>query len=278
MTIVRDLVCRIGLMMAAMVSVPLGYAATPSAGLSADEAIAEAADGMALYQAHCAACHDGQVPRAPHMITFSTIGADTILNAMNNGVMRAQASALSATEREVLAGFLAGEAMVPPKPVLACAEPISALADSDASAMQGWGGNAENHRHSDGAVAGLDRNNVDQLALKWVFAYPGALRARSQPLVHDGVIFVGSQSGDIYALDLESGCAHWTYSAGAEVRSSLSLGQVPGRKNPVLYMGDFSATVHAIDASDGSLIWRTPVGDHPDATITGSPKLHDGSL
>ena len=278
MTIVRELVCRTGLIMAAMASVPFGYAATPSTGLSADEAITEAADGMALYQAHCAACHDGQVPRAPHMITFSTIGADTILNAMNNGVMRAQASALSATEREVLAGFLAGEAMVPPKPILACAEPISALADSDAAAMQGWGGNAENHRHSDGAVAGLDRNNVDQLALKWVFAYPGALRARSQPLVHDGVIFVGSQSGDIYALDLESGCAHWTYSAGAEVRSSLSLGQVPGREDPVLYMGDFSATVHAIDASDGSLVWRASVGDHPDATITGSPKLHDGSL
>ena len=278
MTIVRDLVCRIGLTMAAMASVPLGYAATPSVGLSADEAITEAADGMALYQAHCAACHDGQVPRAPHMITFSTIGADTILNAMNNGVMRAQASALSTTEREVLAGFLAGEAMVPPKPILACAEPIGALADSDAAAMQGWGGNAENHRHSDGTVAGLDRSNVDQLALKWVFAYPGALRARSQPLVHDGVIFVGSQSGDIYALDLESGCAHWTYSAGAEVRSSLSLGQVLGREDPVLYMGDFSATVHAIDAKDGSLIWRTPVGDHPDATITGSPKLHEGSL
>ena len=274
----HDLMRRISLMMAAAVYVPLANGAPSSAGMSADGAVAEAADGMALYQAHCAACHDGQVPRAPHMITFSTIGADTILNAMNNGVMRAQASALSLSEREVLASFLAGEALAPPKPVLACSDPMSALAKSDAAAMQGWGGNAESHRHSDGAVAGLDRNNVDQLALKWVFAYPGALRARSQPLVHDGVIFVGSQSGDIYALDLESGCAHWTYSAGAEVRSSLSLGQVPGRDDPVLYMGDFSATVHAIDASDGSLVWRASVGDHTDATITGSPKLHDGAL
>ena len=276
MITVKNLTWRIGLMMAAAVFVPLANAAPASTGMSTDGATTEVADGMALYQEHCAACHDGQVPRAPHMITFSTIGADTILNAMNNGVMRAQASALSATEREVLAGFLAGEAMAPPKPILACADPMNELASSDAAAMQGWGGNAKNRRHSDGA--GLDRNNVDQLALKWVFAYPGALRARSQPLVHDGVIFVGSQSGDIYALDLESGCAHWTYSAGAEVRSSLSLGQVPGRDDPVLYMGDFSATVHAIDASDGSLVWRASVGDHPDATITGSPKLHDGSL
>jgi len=276
MITVKNLTWRIGLMMAAAVFVPLANAAPASTGMSTDGATTEVVDGMALYQEHCAACHDGQVPRAPHMITFSTIGADTILNAMNNGVMRAQASALSATEREVLAGFLAGEAMAPPKPILACADPMNELASSDAAAMQGWGGNAKNRRHSDGA--GLDRNNVDQLALKWVFAYPGALRARSQPLVHDGVIFVGSQSGDIYALDLESGCAHWTYSAGAEVRSSLSLGLVPGRDDPVLYMGDFSATVHAIDASDGSLVWRASVGDHPDATITGSPKLHDRSL
>ena len=273
MTRVKVFICRAGLAMAAAITMQTVNAAVPT-----DIETAAPADGMALYQAHCAACHDGQVPRAPHMITFSTIGAGAILNAMNNGVMRVQASALSATEREVLAGFLAGEAMAPPKPVLACADTLSRLAPSDSDAMQGWGGNAQNHRHANGAVVGLNRENVDQLALKWVFAYPGALRARSQPLVYDGVVFVGSQSGEIYALDLESGCAHWTYSAGAEVRSSLSLGHLPDRKNPVLYMGDFSATVHAIDATDGTLIWRSAVGDHPDATITGSPKLHDGSL
>ncbi len=235
-------------------------------------------DGMALYQKHCAACHEGKVPRAPHMITFSTIGAEAVLTAMNEGVMRSQASALSATEREVLAGFLAGEAMAPPNPIMACAQPMATLARDDKSAMKGWGGDARNQRHAPEYSTGLTRDNVGTLALKWVFAYPRALRARSQPLVHDGVVFVGSQSGDIYALDLETGCAHWTYSAGAEVRSSLSLGHVPGRPNPVLYMGDFSATVHAVDALDGSLIWRTAVGDHPDATITGSPKLHEGNL
>ena len=235
-------------------------------------------DPMALYQKHCAACHEGKVPRAPHMITFSTLGAEAVLTAMNEGVMRSQASALSAPEREVLAGFLAGEAMAPPEPIMACTQPMAPLARDDKSAMKGWGGDARNQRHASANSTGFTRDNVSQLALKWVFAYPGALRARSQPLVHDGVVFVGSQSGDIYALNLETGCAHWTYSAGAEVRSSLSLGHVPGRPNPVLYMGDFSATAHAIDALDGSLVWRTAVGDHPDATITGSPKLHEGKL
>ena len=142
MITVKSLMRRISQVMAAAALMPLAHAAPSSTGTLPESAMAESGDGMALYQAHCAACHDGQVPRAPHVITFSTIGADTILNAMNNGVMRAQALALSATEREVLAGFLAGEAMASPKPILACSDPMSALAKSDDAAMQGWGGNA----------------------------------------------------------------------------------------------------------------------------------------
>ena len=75
MITVKDLMRQIGLMMAAAVLMPLAHAAPSSTGMASDGAATEAADGMALYQAHCAACHDGQVPRAPHMITFSTIGA-----------------------------------------------------------------------------------------------------------------------------------------------------------------------------------------------------------
>ena len=175
------------------------------AGLLAQQSLAATEapiDPMALYQKHCAACHEGKVPRAPHMITFSTLGAEAVLTAMNEGVMRSQASALSASEREVLASFLAGEAMAPAKPLMACTQPMAPLARDDKSAMKGWGGDARNQRHASANSAGLTRDNVGQLALKWVFAYPGALRARSQPLVHDGVVFVGSQSGDIYALNL----------------------------------------------------------------------------
>lgn len=240
---------------------------------------APTADGLALYQAHCAACHEGKVPRAPHMITFSMLGADAVLSAMNEGVMRAQASALNPAEREALASFLAGTpADKSSAPVASCERSVTSLTDEDADAMQGWGGDLRNQRNVVSASAGLTPDNVDGLALKWVFAYPGALRARSQPLIYDDVVFVGSQSGAVYALDLDSGCALWTYAAGAEVRSSLSIGRIPGHQNPVVYMGDFSATVHAVDAVNGSLVWRAAIGDHPDATITGSLKVHDGRL
>jgi cytochrome c5 len=35
---------------------------------------ASAAPPAALYQKHCAACHEGGVPRAPHSVKFQMIG------------------------------------------------------------------------------------------------------------------------------------------------------------------------------------------------------------
>ena len=261
-------------MTAALVLAQYVSAAPSSSGAAVDAGTTEPVSGMALYQAHCAACHDGQVPRAPHMITF-TMGADSLLNAMNNGAMRAQAAALSVTEREVLAGFLAGEAMAAPKPILACTEPMGALLANDASAMQGWGGNARNQSVLSRHFGGLHRGNVEQLSLKWVFAYPGALR-RPQPLVHDGVVFVGSQSGEIYALDLESGCAHWTHSAGAEVRSSLSSASCRGMtiqcSTWATLVRQFMRSTHGMARLYGARLWGiTPTrrSQVPQSSMTG---------
>ena len=48
----------------------------------------------ALYQKHCAACHEGGVPRAPHSVKFQMIGTRAILASMEAGVMQAQGAAL----------------------------------------------------------------------------------------------------------------------------------------------------------------------------------------
>ncbi|NIR40968.1 MAG: PQQ-binding-like beta-propeller repeat protein, partial [Actinobacteria bacterium] len=48
--------------------------------------------------------------------------------------------------------------------------------------------------------AGLDAGSVPGLELKWAFAFPGETIAESQPTVVGGRLFVGSRSGDVYAL------------------------------------------------------------------------------
>ena len=232
-------------------------------------------DAAALFAQHCAQCHDGSVPRAPHQITFSMMSSESILTALNEGVMSQQAAVLSLDERAAVASFLSEAGGAEALPVRMCNAPLADLGDGVPD-WQGWGGDGRNYRYQRASVAGLDSDSVQKLRLKWVFAIPGATRARSQPLVVGNTVFTGSQDGTVYALDLETGCAHWRYAAGAEVRNGPTVGVVG--EQLALFFGDFSATAHAVDARTGTGLWRTKLATHPDATITGSLKYHDGRV
>jgi polyvinyl alcohol dehydrogenase (cytochrome) len=120
--------------------------------------------------------------------------------------------------------------------------------------------------------------DIPELELAWAFGFPGAQRARSQPAVTREAIFTGSQSGRVYALDTETGCAWWTYEAGAEVRNAPLIEHGADGRPETLYFGDFDAGVHAVDARTGELRWTKSIKDHPDGTITGSLTFHEGTL
>jgi polyvinyl alcohol dehydrogenase (cytochrome) len=134
----------------------------------------------------------------------------------------------------------------------------------------------ENLRFQTAESAGLDFNQVPNLTLKWAFGFPQSTSAWAQPAVAGGRLFVGSQNGDIYALDARTGCGHWTYSARTGVRTAISVG--PRGDGHALYFGDIGANVYAIDAETGADLWSRNVESHPGARITGAPTLHEGRL
>jgi polyvinyl alcohol dehydrogenase (cytochrome) len=116
---------------------------------------------------------------------------------------------------------------------------------------------------------------MPRLKLKWAFAFPGAVQARSQPVVAMGAIFVGSQDGTVYAFDLASGCARWTAKVLGEVRTAIVVepwkaGTKPAR-SPRLFFGDLLGRVYALDALTGKELWRARPDEHANATITGTP-------
>lgn len=237
-----------------------------------------AVDGERLFVEYCAVCHDGVAPRGPHLITFNMMSSGPLLKVMNEGAMQRQAAALSVAQRAAIAEYLSGSEIEPPAAVLMCQVPIPSLRVSDAKQWTGWGGDVQNRRYVNRDADVISREDVVALELKWAFAYPGATRARSQPVVHDGVVYVGSQSGAVYALNLDSGCTHWIYEAGAEVRNGPSIVSGPEMEVPLLVFGDFDARVHAVNALTGEKVWLTDVATHPDATITGSVKVSGDDL
>ncbi len=197
--------------------------------------------------------------------------------------MQEQGSHLTPGERQSVAEFLGGAAL-PVSGQVAGPECPADRQQFDLRSpppLAGWGMTLENSRHIDAAAAGLDARDVPRLKFKWAFAFPGASRARSQPTIGAGAIFVGSQDGTVYALDYDTGCVRWSFQAAAEVRVSPILepwrkGDVKAR--PRLWFGDFSGNAYALDALSGKLLWTTRVDAHPRLTITGSPRYYAGRL
>ncbi|MBC2669811.1 PQQ-binding-like beta-propeller repeat protein [Novosphingobium piscinae] len=233
------------------------------------------APGRPLFEQHCAMCHMGGVAKAPSPAFLAMVAPDSIVAALTDGVMRNQAAMLSPAEKIQVAEYITRTpyaAYRRPAPPAQCSADRAALDLTDPPAAIGWG--LDNRRFVPAATAQLPVAAVPKLKLKWAFAYPAANRARSQPTLAWGTLFVGSQDGTVYAFDPDSGCTRWTTRISAEVRTAIVADAATKR----LYFGDLLGKVHALDALTGRELWAERMSDHPDATITGTPTLGGGLL
>ena len=243
-----------------------------------------------MYTDHCATCHAaGTDPRTPTVAALRQRAPEEIVAALTTGLMRQQGSELTETERRAVAEYLSGRAIGAAGSTNStslanstgltgrCAGPTAPLNLSAPGQWNGWGVDVTNTRFQPAAQAGLSTDQISTLTLKWAFGFPNATTARAQPTVAGGRVFVGSQSGLVYALDANTGCTIWTFQAKGGVRTAIVLGP-RGSAGVTAYFGDATPTAYAIDAANGTLIWTRKVDEHPSAHVTGTPTLFQGRL
>jgi polyvinyl alcohol dehydrogenase (cytochrome) len=145
----------------------------------------------------------------------------------------------------------------------------------------GWSPDRQNTRLQSATAARLTAAQVPRLTLKWAFGYPGgSTSAYTQPTIVSGRVFVGSDIGYVYSLDVATGCVYWSYRAKGAVRAAASVGPIAGRPSTLfaVYVGDLKANVYALDAQDGRLLWETKVDENYTTRVTAAPALHRGRL
>jgi outer membrane protein assembly factor BamB len=76
----------------------------------------------------------------------------------------------------------------------------------------------------------------------------------SSPCVVDGVVYVGAGDSNVYALDASSGTKIWNYTTGEVVLSS------PCVADGIVYVGSFDYNVYALNATSGAKIWNYATG------------------
>jgi polyvinyl alcohol dehydrogenase (cytochrome) len=208
---------------------------------------------------------------------------EAIYVALTTGAMKMQAQGLSTAQIFTLLGYIAPTGGTSPAdaPSLTptCKAPAPFAPGAFKTAISaprwsGWSTGVTNSRFQEARAAGLTPSNVAKLKLKWAFNLGDVTMTRSQPTVVGGRVFIGSMTGVVYSLDVNSGCTYWAFKAPAPVRSGVTLGTANGI--PAVFFGDFGATVYAVNAETGELIWKNRPVDHFTTMTTAAPQVYNG--
>ncbi|MBA2457569.1 MAG: PQQ-binding-like beta-propeller repeat protein [Gemmatimonadales bacterium] len=112
--------------------------------------------------------------------------------------------------------------------------------------------------------------------IQWRFQSGGMVQ--SSAAVTDGIVYIGSGDGNLYALDAATGAERWRFAAGRAITSS------PAVAGGVVYFGSRDNRFFAVDARSGKERWQVTTGaDAPLAwgfesgdLYTSSPVWSDG--
>jgi polyvinyl alcohol dehydrogenase (cytochrome) len=243
--------------------------------------------GIALFEQQCTQCHgNGSVERAPSPAAIRQMSPERIYAALTNGIMQTQAARLTDEQKRRIAEYMGarplGSSTLGDAGQMKNHCPASAaLPDpSRFPAWNGWGADVRNTRFQPAKSAGLTAAQVPSLQLKWAFGFPLGVSAFGQPSVAAGRVFVGSDIGYVYSLNMRTGCVYWSYPAKAAVRTAIVIGPAKAGRSArqAVYFGDMQANVYALDAATGTLLWTRRVEEHFSARITAAPTLYEGRL
>jgi len=226
--------------------------------------------GFLVYQKHCADCHQDARLRAPSLGAIKKMSENGIRQALTMGVMKEHSRNIDNVDFDKLLLFLSSQTNnTTETQINECSEPFPTQSEI---LWSNWGNGISNQRVQ--AKSSLNPQNISQLELKWAFGFNDSIRIRSQPLVTEDTIYIGSQSGHVYALSLDTGCQWWSFKADAEVRGAITLSD---NKKSILFT-DFAANVYRLNSLNGEIEWKKNVATHPLTTITGSIAVTQDSV
>ena len=127
---------------------------------------------------------------------------------------------------------------------------------------------------------GWSAADVPKLKVKWAFGFPGELSVDSQPTVAGGRVFVGTQSGTVYALSAATGCVHWMFQAAAAVRAAVTIAPIHTRAAHASGRVHRRSIRHRLrrGCGTGTLIWKAQVDDFRSRASPARRPLHNGRL
>jgi alcohol dehydrogenase (cytochrome c) len=134
-----------------------------------------------------------------------------------------------------------------------------------------YNGDPRGNRYTE--LTQINRDNVKNMAAKWVFSFPNAGRLEVTPVVVDGIMYV-SAPNECYALDAGTGRPVWHYQTPRTrgMMNDAGVNRGVGVAGDRVFLELDNAHLVAIDRFTGELLWDTPLADwHLNYFATSAP-------
>ncbi|WP_457394553.1 PQQ-dependent methanol/ethanol family dehydrogenase [Roseateles sp. P5_E1] len=173
--------------------------------------------------------------------------------------------------------------------LLAAGSAAAAVTDQmiEASAKSGqevlsWGLGTQGQRHS--TLKQVNVGNVAKLSPVWAFSFGGEKQRgqESQPLIHNGKMFVTASYSRIFALDAATGAKLWKY------EHRLPDGIMPccdvvnrgaALFDNLVIFATLDAQLVALDQATGDVVWKEKIDDYAAGySATAAPIIAQGLL
>ena len=130
----------------------------------------------------------------------------------------------------------------------------------------------------------LNRDNVQNLVPAWAFSLGGEKQRgqETQPLIHDGIMYITGSYSRLYAIDVMTGRELWQYDARLP-EGILPCCDVINRGAAIygdkVYFGTLDARLVALDAKTGDVVWNKKIEDYKAGySYTAAPLVVDGKV
>nr|WP_267875092.1 PQQ-dependent methanol/ethanol family dehydrogenase [Massilia sp. Root418] len=155
-------------------------------------------------------------------------------------------------------------------------------ASKNTAAVLSFGMGSEGQRYS--PLAQINTANVGRLTPAWSFSFGGEKQRgqESQPLIHNGKMFVTASYSRIFAVDLKNGAKLWKY------EHRLPDGIMPccdvvnrgaALFDNLVIFGTLDAQLVALDQDTGKIVWKEKVDDYAAGySMTAAPLIAKGLL
>ncbi|MEL6296244.1 MAG: PQQ-dependent methanol/ethanol family dehydrogenase [Pseudomonadota bacterium] len=130
----------------------------------------------------------------------------------------------------------------------------------------------------------LNKENVKNLVPAWAFSLGGEKQRgqETQPIVHDGIMYITGSYSRLYAIDVKTGEEIWQYDARLP-EGILPCCDVVNRGAAIygdnIYFGTLDARMVALNKDTGDVVWRKKIDDYKAGySYTAAPMVVNGLI